>query len=69
VVYVPFRGGSPAGGYQDFATGFAGSEPNPGAAHRPMGLAVGPDGSLYVTDDSGGRIWRVFYRGAAAARR
>jgi glucose/arabinose dehydrogenase len=63
VVFVPFRGGSPAGGYQDFATGFAGPQPNPGSAHRPMGLAVGPDGSLYVSDDSGGRIWRIFHHG------
>jgi glucose/arabinose dehydrogenase len=30
--------------------------------HRPTGLAVGPDGSLYISDDSGGRIWRVIYR-------
>ena len=30
--------------------------------HRPTGLAVGPDGSLYVSDDAGGRIWRVIYR-------
>jgi glucose/arabinose dehydrogenase len=31
------------------------------ADHRPMGLTEGPDGSLYVTDDAGGRIWRVMY--------
>ncbi len=30
--------------------------------HRPTGLAVGPDGSLYVSDDAGGRIWRIVYR-------
>ncbi len=30
--------------------------------HRPTGLAVGPDGSLYISDDAGGRIWRVVYR-------
>ncbi|MFW5947359.1 MAG: PQQ-dependent sugar dehydrogenase [Gemmatimonadota bacterium] len=30
--------------------------------HRPTGLAVGPDGSLYISDDAGGRIWRVLYR-------
>ena len=30
--------------------------------HRPTGLAVGPDGSLYISDDAGGRIWRVIYR-------
>jgi glucose/arabinose dehydrogenase len=31
------------------------------ADHRAMGLAEGPDGSLYVTDDAGGRIWRVLH--------
>ncbi|MDX1675671.1 MAG: PQQ-dependent sugar dehydrogenase [Longimicrobiales bacterium] len=30
--------------------------------HRPTGLAEGPDGSLYISDDAGGRIWRVVYR-------
>jgi glucose/arabinose dehydrogenase len=28
-----------------------------------VGVAVGPDGSLYITDDAGGRIWRVTYTG------
>ncbi|MGH7644972.1 MAG: PQQ-dependent sugar dehydrogenase, partial [Gemmatimonadales bacterium] len=32
------------------------------ARHRPAGLAVAPDGSLYISDDQGGRIWRVTYR-------
>jgi glucose/arabinose dehydrogenase len=65
VVYVPFQGGAPAGAYQTFAEGFAGEEARPenprNARHRPMGLAQGPDGSLYITDDHGGRIWRVLY--------
>ena len=33
------------------------------AAHRALGLAEGPDGSLYITDDKGGRIWRVLHAG------
>jgi glucose/arabinose dehydrogenase len=62
VVFVPFQGDSPAGGWEVFADGFAGENVSPrGAAHRPSGLAVGPDGSLYVTDDRGGRIWRITY--------
>jgi mono/diheme cytochrome c family protein len=37
------------------------------AAHRPTGLALGPDGSLYIADDKAGRIWRVTYAGDKAA--
>jgi len=34
----------------------------PGSAkHRPVGLAMAPDGSLYVTDDTGGRVYRITY--------
>jgi glucose/arabinose dehydrogenase len=64
VYFVPFGGGTPSGDSELFADGFigAGATELPGDAdHRPVGLAVGPDGSLYITDDAGGRIWRVFY--------
>jgi glucose/arabinose dehydrogenase len=66
VVFVPFQGSAPAGAFEVFADGFTGGgTPLPdNAAHRPVGLAQGPDGSLYITDDKGGRIWRVVYRGA-----
>ena len=66
VAFVPFADGKPSGGYEQFATGFAGSEPptDPSkAAHRPMGLAVGPDGAIFVSDDVGGRVWRITYLG------
>ncbi|MCI0433771.1 MAG: PQQ-dependent sugar dehydrogenase [Gemmatimonadetes bacterium] len=64
VVFLPFNAGAPLTGYEVFADGFAGATVQPGeAAHRPTGLAQGPDGSLYITDDQRGRIWRVVYRG------
>jgi len=61
VVFAPFEDGQPTGTWNVFADGFAGDDPGPRTArHRPTGLAVGPDGSLYITDDRGGTIWRVF---------
>jgi glucose/arabinose dehydrogenase len=65
VVFVPFRGHRSGRDYEVFADGFAGGGmPLPeAAAHRPVGLAQGPDGSLYISDDKGGRIWKVVYRG------
>lgn len=65
VVFVPFAGGKPSGPPEDFATGFPGREPlaSPSdAAYRPMGLAEGPDGALYIADSVRGRIWRVTWR-------
>jgi glucose/arabinose dehydrogenase len=66
VQFVPFGSdGLPSGEPEVFADGFAGSSgPLPAnAMHRPVGVAVGPDGSLYISDDRGGRIYRVIYRG------
>jgi glucose/arabinose dehydrogenase/cytochrome c5 len=68
VVFQPLAGGKPAGAYVVFADGFAGAYKNPGQAeHRPSGLAVAPDGALFIGDDAGGRIWRVTYRGDSKA--
>jgi len=62
VVFQPFDTEGPDGPWELFAEDFAGPDRSPrGARHRPTGLAVGPDGSLYVSDDSGGRIWRILY--------
>ncbi len=65
VVFVPFKNGEPTGEYSAFATGFAGDPtPSPGGAnHRPSGLAIGPDGALYISDDANGTLWRVVYTG------
>jgi glucose/arabinose dehydrogenase len=68
VSFVPFAGGNPADAarYEIFADGFAGAVKQPDrAAHRPVGLAQGPDGALYITDDQGGRVWKVVYKGSA----
>ena len=51
-----------------FADGFAGAVKDPGrAAHRPSGVAVAPDGALFVSDDSHGTIFRIGYRGGTEA--
>ena len=62
VVFVPFENGKPRGPYETFAEGFWHADQNV-TQHRPVGVAQGPDGSLYITDDAAGRIWRVMYRG------
>lgn len=63
VVFVPFKDGMPSGNYEIFANGFAGGNLDPGKARfRPCGLAQGPDGSLFISDDRKGRIWKVMYQ-------
>ncbi|HEX3504777.1 MAG TPA: PQQ-dependent sugar dehydrogenase [Xanthobacteraceae bacterium] len=68
VVFQPLKDGKAAGDFIVFADGFAGKIKEPGqAAFRPTGLAMSPDGALYISDDKHGRIWRVTYHGAADA--
>jgi glucose/arabinose dehydrogenase/mono/diheme cytochrome c family protein len=67
VVFQPLADGKPSGNFVIFADGFAGAVKDPGqAAHRPSGLAIGPDGALYISDDTHGRIWRVTFHGETA---
>lgn len=66
VAFVPFKNGKPAGKYEIFADGFAGITEIKGPAqvkHRPVGLAVGPDGALYISDSVKGTIWKIVYTG------
>ncbi len=65
VVFVPFSNGKPTGKWEIFADNFAGTsgESVTGRAdHRPCGLAQGPDGSIYVTDDNHGYVWKIAYK-------
>ena len=60
VVFVNWQNGKPVGKFEAFADGFAGGDPSPsGAAHRPVSVAQATDGSLYISDDKGGWIYRV----------
>lgn len=62
VVFVPMKNGEVAGEWSVFADGFKGADvlESPGDAdYRPMGLAQGPDGALYIADSVKGRIWKV----------
>lgn len=66
VAFVPFKDGKPSGDWETFADNFAGMETveSPGQAiHRPCGLAQAPDGSLLVTDDVKGTIYKITYKG------
>jgi glucose/arabinose dehydrogenase/mono/diheme cytochrome c family protein len=69
VVYQPMTDGHVSEPYIVFADGFAGAHKEPGrATFRPSGLAVGPDGALYVSEDIEGRIWRITYAGTGTDR-
>jgi glucose/arabinose dehydrogenase len=61
VVSVPFRNGKPAGGYDDFATGWMTDPASNSVWGRPVGLLVLADGSLLISDDGANVIWRVTY--------
>ena len=70
VAFIPFdAAGKPLGSYEVFADGFSGrtefTSPRE-AMYRPGGVAVGPDGSLYIAETEKGRIWRVTYTGETA---
>jgi glucose/arabinose dehydrogenase/mono/diheme cytochrome c family protein len=66
VGFVPFKNGMPSGDWEVFADGFTGRDTivnTSDAAYRPMGIAMGPDGSLYLSESEKGKIWRVMFIG------
>lgn len=65
VVFQPFKDGKPSGKWEIFADNFAGTPEKEAIGrpdHKPCGLAQGPDGSLYVTDDVKGFVYRISYK-------
>ena len=67
VTFQPIANGKASGMFEVFADGFTGKPAPikaPGeAASRPDGVAMGPDGSLYISEDVKGKMWRVMYKG------
>jgi len=61
VIRVPMRNGHATGEYEDFLTGFV--TPDGKVWGRPVGVTVGNDGSLFVTDDGTKSVWHVTYTG------
>ncbi|HEY7688090.1 MAG TPA: sorbosone dehydrogenase family protein [Dongiaceae bacterium] len=58
VIFVPFANGKPSGPPRDILTGFLAPDERESYG-RPVGVTIGPDGSLLVADDVGDVIWRV----------
>lgn len=66
VAFVPFQKGKPSGDWEVFADGFTGKDvlkTMKESKYRPMGLAEGPDGSLYISESKQGKIWRIMFNG------
>ena len=67
VAFIPFKNGKATGEWEIFANGFAGTENGAKVTNtskakaRPCGLAQGPDGSIYVSDDTKGSIFKISY--------
>jgi glucose/arabinose dehydrogenase len=61
VIRIPMKDGKATGEYEDFLTGFVTKDGQ--VWGRPVGVAVGKDGSLFVTDDGSRSVWHVTYTG------
>ncbi len=66
IVRIPVKDGKPTGAYEDFMTGFI--APDGDVWGRPVGVAVAKDGSLLVSDDGSGSVWRISYSGEKRAQ-
>lgn len=58
LAFVPFKNGKPSGNWEMFAENFSTDKD----MHKPCGLAQAPDGSIYVSDDAKGTIYRIAYK-------
>ena len=66
VCFIPFNNGTATGKIEVFADGFTSVDTvvnTSDAKYRPMGLATGPDGSLFIVESNQGKIWRIMYKG------
>jgi glucose/arabinose dehydrogenase len=63
VIRMEMVNGRATGEYDDFLTGFITDDGD--VWGRPVGIAVGNDGSLFVTDDGSRSVWRVVYTGGS----
>lgn len=61
VIRIPMQNGKADGSYEDFLTGFVTKDGQ--VWGRPVGVTVGREGDLYVTDDGSRSVWRVTYTG------
>ena len=66
VIRVIMRDGKATGEYDDFMTGFVTDSGD--VWGRPVGVAVGHDGSLFVTEDAHGTVWRISYHGSRSPK-
>ncbi len=62
IVFVPFEKGQPVSGPEDFLTGWMLAEDKKEVWGRPVAVLQMPDGSLLISDDGAGKLWRVSYR-------
>ncbi|MFO1069777.1 MAG: sorbosone dehydrogenase family protein [Geminicoccaceae bacterium] len=67
VIHVPFADGRPSGPPKDILTGFLSPDERESYG-RPVGVTIGPDGSLLVADDVGDVVWRVRERAGGVTK-